>query len=645
MKKIIVFTLSLFLSVLSSQAISIAKIFGDHAVLQRDIDIPIWGWANPGERISITFLNNVYKVRTNKKGRWEIKLPPTSFGGPYQIKVQGKKEQIILEDIYIGDVWVCSGQSNMEFQLSGSLHGETETGKAKDLLIRHFKIPNSAADFPADKLIRGSWETGNPESVASFTAVGYYFAKFIREKHPEIPIGLINNSWGGSKIEPFMSAASFNKTQEEILSFIKAQEEKSMVEQRKRLSYLGDIPQKDEGMINDKAIWAASDLDDSHWKQMSLPTTWEKAGLPSLDGVVWFRKQFNLNDINQEDSTQLVLGRIDDNAEIWVNGKRIDNMFKRAYSYSDLRSYTLSNQLFKKGMNQITIRVTDTGGGGGVAGEVTELFIDTGNEKIGLNGHWKYKVGQVNLNFLYGPKQKPTTIYNKMVHPIIRFNIKGVLWYQGESNTGDVASAQNYEALFKTMIKQWRRDWSNDKLPFLFVQLASFLPEPNKPEDHTWAHLRWSQFKALELPATGMASAIDLGEANDIHPRNKKDVGHRLALIALNQVYGHSEVSFKNPTYKSHEVKDNRFHINFQDTGRGLSASNKYGYVNGFSIADEEGNWHWAKAKLTENKVIVWHPDIVHPTALRYAWHANALDANLFSSNALPVVPFKIEAE
>ncbi len=643
MKKLLLLVAISTIMQLHSENLRIAKIFNDHAIIQRDTEVPIWGWGIPEKTIELSFQNRTYKTKVNNKGEWRIIIPPTSYGGPYTISIKSRNKSIVLNDIYVGDVWVCSGQSNMQFQLSGCFDAEAEISKATDPLIREFRVPQSSSDYPEDDLAGGNWKVGNPENAAGFTAVGYYFAQNIRKEFPGLPIGLVNNAWGGSKIEPYMSAASFQKSQDDILKEIAVIKGETREQQLKMLAYLDKIPEEDAGMINDKPLWAAPNLDDSNWNKMKLPIGWENAGLPNLDGIIWFRKTFKLSHLKDNDSTLLSIGRIDDDAEIWINGNRIDNLFNRSYQYSDLREYKLSNTLFKIGSNTITTRVTDTGGGGGMGGNTNELYVDTGDEKVDISGEWHYKIGEVFLNFIYGPRQKPTTIYNKMVYPINDFKAKGILWYQGESNTNDIVEAQNYENLFKTMILQWRNDRKDENLPFYFVQLASFLPEVLKPKDHSWAHLRWSQYKALELPFTGMASALDIGEANDIHPRNKKDVGERLSRIALHQVYEKSQLSYKNPSYKSHKVEDGKFIITLENTSGNLIVKNKYGYINAFAIAGEDGKFVWANAILKNGNVEVWSPKVKNPKKLRYAWSANALDANLFTSDGIPVVPFKLE--
>lgn len=642
MKNISIVLLLLLSLIANSQDLKVAKIFNDHAVLQRDVPLPIWGWAKPGERIWVTFLDKTYKTKTAKTSKWETTLPANPYGGPYTLEIKSAKSKKVFTDIYIGDVWVCSGQSNMEFQLSSSFVGEFNLDEFTDPLIRHFRVTQSTTNYPSDELVGGGWNVGGDKAVTSFTAVGYYFAKYIRKEFPGISIGLVNNSWGGAKIEPFMNAASLGKSVEEMNEFVEKKEKEAHKEDLKLLSYLKEIPFEDAGMKDGIALWAKSDLDDSDWEQMKLPNRWEKTVLPHVDGTVWFRKEFSLNKIDPKQSTLINLGRIDDIGEIWLNEKRIDTMANRTFGYSDLREYTLSNTLFKKGKNTFTIRATDMGGGGGVAGAENEMFVDTGFEKINLASEWKFKIGKVQLNHGYGPLIKPTGIYNKMIYPITNYKIKGAIWYQGESNTDDIEMAQNYEKQFKRLIEQWRSDWKQPEMPFYFVQLASLRPEPIEPTDHNWAHLRQSQFNTLELPHTGMASAIDLGEVDDIHPKNKKDVGKRLALIALNQIYGKSEIEFKNPSYKSHTIENDAFLITFKDFGEKLTA-NKYGHANGFAIAGEDGVFKWANATIKNNVVKVWHSDIKNPKAIRYAWHSNALDANLYSENGLPVVPFKID--
>ena len=401
--------------------------------------------------------------------------------------------------------------------------------------------------------------------------------------------------------------------------------------------WMASFESKDEGIENDKYVWAATDY--SGWETMKIPGVWESAGLPGLDGVVWYQFSFTLPQEVANDVLTINLGPIDDDDITFLNGQEIG----RTNGYSENREYSISPEFLKEGENNLVIRVVDYGGGGGLWGNPEQLFIKSGKFKASLAGEWKYKVGFGDKDHKpvgSDPNSFPTLLFNGMINPLIPYGIKGAIWYQGESNAG---RAYQYRRLFADMIKDWRMHWGQGDFPFLWVQLANFMAPLSEPKDQDWAELREAQTMTLSLPNTGMALAIDLGDEKDIHPRNKQDVGKRLALSAYKVAYN-EDVVYSGPMYKDMSVTDSKVKITFSHTGSGLVVKNKYGYINGFSIAGTDKKFYWAKAELLDdNTVVLWSDRVQKPVAVRYAWANNPDDANLYNKEELPAVPFRTD--
>ena len=623
----------------SAQTLEVAQIFSDHMVLQRDIPVPVWGEATPGENVSVFFNGQEFKTLSNQDGQWDVKLPPLPAGGPFEMNIVSKSGNIKYTDIMMGDVWLCSGQSNMEWVVANSDNSEIEIKKGNHSGIRHFKVPLSASAYPDRKLAGGKWEAASPETVGHFTAVGYFFAREIQNSE-NIPIGLLNSSWGGSRIEPWIQAEDLGLgSPEEVAANLEAKRvaEKAefIAELKEKLS---TIPEEDLGMKNEDALWAKNDFDDSSWQIMELPTLWEDAGWERADGVFWFRKTIRLPRAVTTSDATLSLGAIDDNDQTWVNGHLVGS----TNAYNENRVYKVPSKYLKEGSNTITIRVDDTGGGGGIYGDPNLMFFETNKVTTRLNGDWKYKVGMIQMNTaIQGANQQPTLLYNKMIHPIIRFPIKGVLWYQGESNAGNPVDAQTYSEHFKNLITSWRKLWNIGDFPFLYVQLANFMAAKDLPAPSNWALLRASQSNALELPKTGQVVIIDIGEANDIHPRNKQDVGKRLALAAQKIAYD-KEVVFSGPTLSKMTTTSSKIILHFDHVGSGLVSKNN-SPLRGFAIAGADKNFVWAQAKIEGNTVEVWSSGVTTPISVRYAWADNPDTANLYNKEGLPASPFRTD--
>src|SRR6476469_8656466 len=617
--------------------IRLPKIFGDSMVLQRDKTIPVWGWANAGETVTIQFHNQKKTVRTSRDGKWTLTLNPEAAGGPYTLTAKGKNT-ITLDDVLVGDVWICSGQSNMEFQVVSAINAAQEIVSADYPQIRHFKVANSIAETPQQDLVNeSSWKPATTQNVGNFTAVGYFFARELY-KQLNVPIGLINTTWGGTDVETWTSREAFENSDEfkNMIAGVRTMNLDSLAKAHSRTAQ--EAIQKLQGGLPDAgtaATWKNATIDDSAWPHMSLPQLWENA-LFDLDGVVWFRKTIEVAPESAGKQAELYLAMIDDNDETYVNGTKVGS----TKAYNAKRVYLIPEGVLKPGKNVIAVRVEDTGGGGGIYGDASDMKLVVGNSTQSLAGDWVFHVESISsTSTTINPNSLPTLLYNAMVNPLIPFAIKGAIWYQGENNAG---RAYQYRTAFPLMINDWRRRWGYDFL-FYFVQLASFnAGGGNSRKGSNWAELREAQTMTLTLPHTGMAVTTDVGESNDIHPKNKQDVGLRLAAVALHDAYGKANV-FSGPVYQSMNVEGNKVVLSFTNVGTGLMAKDKYGYLKGFEVAGADQTFYYAKAFVQGDKVVVSADSVSAPVAVRYAWADDAGDANLYNQEGFPAVPFRTD--
>lgn len=624
----------------ASGEVKMPRIFSSNMVLQQGIEIPVWGWADKGERVTISFNNSTVRTKADKDGKWSVKLPVQEYGGPYMLTVKGKNT-ILFDNVMIGEVWVCSGQSNMEWMLRNTNNAEQEIRTATNSNIRLFTVPKRVAQFPEDDLEGGEWVECSPETVPNFSAVGYLFGRTLSEKL-NVPIGLIHTSWGGTVAETWASEETIKNDPDLSKSLAELQQlDLSNYREQKIASIKeilgGELPEIDMGLQNGNAIWAAVDFNDNDWKIIKTPGLWEEQGYTDVDGIAWYRTTVNLNADQLNIDWTLHLGKIDDSDVAFVNGIEVG----KTSQYNEDRVYTIKKEILKAGRNVITVRVEDTGGGGGIYGDANELYLTDGVKKISLAGDWKFKISKALVgNTSVGPNDYPTLLYNGMVKALIPYAIKGAIWYQGESNA---SRALQYRRVFKNLITDWRTHWNEGDFPFLFVSLANYMQPVDVPSESEWAELREAQTMTLQLPNTGMAMAIDIGEAGDIHPRNKQDVGKRLALNALKIAYNMDIVN-SGPMYKSVEFKNGKAIVTFAETGSGLMAKDKYGYVNAFSVAGADRKFHWAKAQIiNDNQVEVSCEDVNYPVAVRFAWANNPDDLNLYNKEGLPAIPFRTD--
>ena len=612
--------------------------FTDNMMLQRDMPIKIWGWGNRYETVTVSIHDQKVNTRCKKDGTWEIILSPIPYGGPYSLTVQGKENSIKIENILIGDIWLCSGQSNMEWTVEQSANSKQEVQNANYPEIRALKVPKSIKNSPQDNF-NAQWEICSPSTVGAFSGIAYYYARALY-KEVQIPIGIINASWGGTDIETWISDEAFtalpsNVQKQYNMEVVNNLEEYIRQNKGQKQAFL-DAMENDPGINNQ---WFIPGFNTVAWEEMKVPGEGGTTPLSLIDGHVWFKYEPNLTCTEAGRPATLSLGTIDDADITWVNGTKVGN----ASGWDTPRIYSIPPGILKEGSNNITVRVTDNGGSGGMWGQEADIYLEIDNTRHSLAGNWKYQMSVANADYHVldiTPNMVHSSLYNTMIHPLTPFRIKGVIWYQGENNVG---AGYDYRTLFQTQIKDWRTRWGYE-LPFYWVQLANLYPEDTTPVGSSWAELRESQAMTVELPHTGQATIYDIGDAYSIHPTNKQEVGRRLSLIALHKDYGRDSLVYSGPTFQNVSFKENTAVITMNTYGSQLTIHNKYGYLEGFSIAGEDRKFVWAKAFIDANgKIIVYNENIAEPVAVRYAWSNNPA-ANLFNAQGLPAIPFRTDS-
>ncbi|HUH19034.1 sialate O-acetylesterase [Albibacterium sp.] len=627
--------------------IKLPQLISDHMVLQRDIKLKIWGWASPKEKISVDFNGKKGKAVTDADGNWSLELPAMKAGGPYTMILKGNN-QITLSDIYIGDVWFASGQSNMVLPME-RLKERYPDEVAHDNFpeIRNFFVPTSAnVSTIAEDLPPGQWAPAVDENILKFGGTTYFFAKMLYQKY-HVPIGIINSSVGGTPIEAWMSAEAF-KEFPSYLEKIKNVRDTAYMNNLKKdaASYVPPKvvqPEPDKG-ISGPIKWTDPNYVPQNWHKFWMPGYWADQGVKDLHGTLYFRKEIEVPASMTGVPAKLFLGRIIDADSAFVNGEFVGNI---TYQYPP-RRYNVRAGLLKPGKNIIVVKVTNTAGKGGFVPD-KNYSLNANGQQIDLRGEWIYQVGQVQKPFnrnnstrSYRPliaQDEPTGLYNTMTAPAINYRIKGFLWYQGETNSG---RPKEYGKLLPALIADWRSKWGQGDLPFIYAQLPNFMEVNYSPSESDWAQLRQSQLQALSIPNTGMSVGIDAGEWNDIHPLNKKDIGERLALWAEYLAYGAKDLVHSGPIYQSHTIEGNKIILSFNNTGSGLMVKGG-GDLYYFAIAGADKQYVWAKAKINGDKVIVWNDDITNPMYVRYAWADNPEGANLYNKEGLPASPFETD--
>ncbi len=621
--------------------VRLPRLVSDGMVLQRDANLKIWGWAEAGEKVTINFNGKTYSATATADGKWAVTLPALKAGGPHSMEISAGN-RITLKNIMIGDVWVCSGQSNMELTMARVKYKYPDViAHCDNSNIRHFEVPDRYVfGTPQEDLQSGKWISANPQSILNFSAIGYFFAKDLYEKY-HVPIGLINASLGGSPAQAWMSAdalKAFPGYLQTAERYKDSNFRNQIAEKDKAVSdaWYKRIHQLDKGLAPGEKPWFDVDCNASEWATMDVPGYWADQGLGNVNGAVWFRKEIDVPASMTGKPARLLLGRIVDGDFTYVNGKPVGSV---SYQYPP-RIYDIPSNLLKAGKNIIAIRVINNSGRGGFVKDKPYALVANG-QTIDLKGRWQYKLGTTMdplppSTFI---RWQPTGLYNGLIAPLLNYSIKGVIWYQGESNAG---KPFEYRKLFSTLIADWRQKWNQGDFPFLYVQLANFMEARNEPSESGWAELREAQLKTLSVGNTAMAVITDIGEWNDIHPLNKEDVGKRLALAAQKVAYGDQNVVYSGPIYQSMKIEGNKIILTFTNIGSGLIAKGG-GELKYFSIAGADKKFVWAKAKIDGNNVVVSSDQVPNPAAVRYAWADNPEGANLYNKEGLPASSFRTD--
>ncbi|WP_368564230.1 sialate O-acetylesterase [Pseudoxanthomonas sp. UTMC 1351] len=625
----------------SAQAkVELPLLFSDGAIVQRDKPLPVWGWASPGAKIEVEFDGRSATATAAKDGAWRVELPAHKAGGPYILRVRGDGEAVAVNDVLVGDVWLASGQSNMEWPLYQAKDAQQAIASANDPLIRHFKVPKSWSEKPETRLAGGSWKAASPQTVGEFSAVGYYFARELRAK-TGVPIGIINSTWGGSRIEAWMDGQTLGIETTRLakrMRDLRVKEDRDMAIVEGKLAQWGAMPADDTG-------WQVVELDESAWVDIAVPVLWEEAGWLGLDGVAWYRTHFELTAEQARKGVRVSFGRVDDSDQAWVNGVAVGGITRE---YNTPRQYDVPAKALRAGRNVLAVRVVDDGGGGGIHGDAEELHVQLADgARMPLAREWKFRVVQARLDASDGKNLIETLLFNQMILPAQPYPLSGVIWYQGEANADKLAGAHRYREQFPALIGQLRRQWNAPQLPFLWVQLANFdsgvdVSAEGRTES-PWAMLRESQSRTLTLPATAQVVTIDVGDPKDIHPLDKQTVGHRLALAARHVVYGEALV-YSGPVYRSVRFEAGRARVAFDLGGSALAIRGDGSKLHGFEIAGADRKFHPAHAVIDGDTIVVSSDAVAKPQAVRYAWRDNPEEADLINRDGLPASPFRTDA-
>jgi sialate O-acetylesterase len=618
----------------------VSPVFGDNLVLQRDKPNRIWGWTDPGQTVRVEIAGRSATAVAGGDGRWEVQIEPPAAGGPYTVSITGP-QKAVLHDVLVGDVWLCGGQSNMALGLGLVRDGADEIKAADHPDLRLFMVQQHPS-YSRTAVPEGAWKVCSPKTVAEggaggFSAVAYFFARRLQEK-VHVPIGLIQDCVGGTPAETWMSAetlGALNQFPEELkeISRLRAQ---GGPEYGNYIMHWYD--QYDAGSKGD--AWAAPDFNDSAWKTVPVPGGFRELGVAYAPSVCWFRKEIVLPDPLPAGRAKIFLGVIEKMDTTYINGTWVG-----ASSWvENPRAYGIDGGVLKPGRNLVTIRVFKVKPDGGFMSKAADIRLELGDKTvIPLAGDWKAAVGvdarpphTMPLGFENYPTM-PTVLFQGMIEPIAPLAITGAIWYQGEANA---ERAHQYRSLLPAMIGDWRRVFEQGDFPFYIVSLPAFMHRRGVPGDDAWAELREAQaMTARTVVHSGIAITIDTGEADNIHPKEKKVVGERLALCALAGTYGEKVASF-GPTFTSGDLLKGAMRLNFSNVDGGLVA--KGGSPGEFSVAGADRKWFWADARIDGDSVIVSSPMVAEPKAARYAWQSNP-EANLYNGAGLPAAPFRTD--
>jgi sialate O-acetylesterase len=620
--------------------LTISNIYSDNAVLQRHRPISVWGHASPGEKIVANFNTQSKKTRTDKRGHWQLFLDAENAGGPYKMKISGERDTILLKNLLVGEVWICAGQSNMAMTVSKAADAKYEISNANFPLIRHIKIPNAISEIPQEYIGEANWDICSPVTAGNFTAVGYFFARDLFNEL-KVPIGLINCSMASTNVETWISHQMISRLEDYQGIRPLRTGELDQIGRKKNaatLMLLEKMGIDEKNVIENTEAWIKPEYDTSGWEAISVPGYWENI-LPGLDGVLYYRKEFYLPDSISNKTFHIHLGKIDDADITWVNGVKVG----QTAGPNIERVYEVSPNVLKPGKNLIVVRVEDFAAEGGIWGEQDSIFISTADEyKKSLAGNWQFTVGKIYRLYRFDPNDYPGLLFNGVIAPLQDFTMRGVIWYQGESN---VENAFQYRTTFPALISDWRNHWGLGDFPFIFVQLPNWKSGyGNSEKGSRWAELREAQAFALSLPNTGMAVTIDIGDEENIHPINKQDVSRRLAANSLKIAY-RKDVSYSGPLYNRMEVVNNKAFIFFKNAGNGLLMKRKKtNFLTGFEVAGKDKEFYPANAIIQGNGLVVFSKKVEHPIAVRYGWADNpSPPLNLYNAEDFPAAPFRTD--
>lgn len=642
MKRSILAIIALVALHAASAEVRMPRFFSDNMVLQRELPIRLWGTASKGERITVSFGGSSAVVRADRSGRWQATLPAMEADAtPRELIVAGRSNELRFGNVLIGDVWLCSGQSNMEWRLDPTIGCREEIATSANAEIRLLSVGDKIAFDEQADIVSGEWVECTPETSRTFSAVGYYFGKFIHAQ-TGVPIGLIDSSWGGTDIETWTSWPTMRTTAEYAQYGDKASPREAIGTRMQQYETYRAALDNDRG---DMERWydPAAKTDTDQWQTMHLPQIWENT-LGAVDGHIWFRRTVTLPAAAAGKPGTLSIPAADDSDISYVNGCEVG----RTSGWDVRRCYEIPAGLLHAGDNLIAVRIDDMGGNGGIWGDAEMFYIEVDGERYGLGGEWQYRPSATTTMFgiagngdLGNPNSFASLLYNGMIAPLVGYGIKGVIWYQGENNAG---RASSYRKLFPAMIRDWRGKWGHD-FPFCWVQLANYMAVDEQPGESEWAELREAQNMTLALPLTGQAVITDIGDADDIHPRNKRDVGYRLSRAALDIAYGCDDVTGSGPVYRSMTREGNRIVLKFASAGALRPADdNRYGYLHGFAIAGADRKFVWGKAYISgDDTVVVFSDDVAEPVAVRYGWGNNPYDDDLTDASDLLASPFRTD--
>lgn len=616
----------------------VARLFSDHVVLQRQQPIPVWGWVKPGESVRVSLAGQTLQTKAGPDGKWLVRFRPLEAGGPYTLSITAKSGQVSLQDVLIGEVWLCAGQSNMEWPVKAADNFLVEKQNANFPQIRHFFVEHDLALSPQSDLKSGNWTVCTPETVGDFTAVGFFFARELAQKLA-VPIGLIHSSWGGSQAEGWISREGM-LSNPELRSTVQQMpatwaQVDSLVDVKLRRQLLG-VDQKPTQA--DEQAYLTATYDPSGWKAADPLGQWDWKGMNGFRGQGYMTRQVDIPGNMVDGPTTLALAEHDGPFQMYINGKPVADGSK-----TGVRKINLPANTWQSGPNRLMIKfgnaVNPSWFGLGLQGSSTDLYVENTNGRISLAGNWHIMPSFAETHtYTRFMNNLATGLYNGMIQPLVPFAIRGVLWYQGETNAG---RAYQYRQTFPLLITDWRQKWTNE-FPFYYVQLSSFGTSQNSNQGSDWAELREAQTATLRLPNTGMAVTTDVGNPKDIHPTNKQDVGHRLATIALKQTYG-QPASEGSPLFDKVDFKNGEAVLSFKNGTNGFMVKDPYGYLKGFEIAGADKVFQYAPARIEGNRVVVSNSAVPQPVAVRYGWSNAPVEANLFSKDGFPVSPFRTD--